>query len=54
LPAFKLGNAVSYIGHAFPTCRLMCFELVMWSRQRLVYSYWQNHFRTVFASWDKI
>jgi len=53
-PADELGVTISYVGHAFKIYRLMCFELVVWSLQTIVYSYWQNNFRTVFTSWGKI
>jgi len=42
----------SYVGHAFQACHV--FELVMWSLQTIVYSYWKNIFRTIFASGGKI
>ena len=44
---------VSYVGHVFQLL-VMCFELVMWSLQTIVYSYWKDNSRTVFSSWGKI
>jgi len=33
---------------------VMRFELVMLSLQTIAFSYWQNSFGTVFASWGKM